>query len=161
METNAEHAQAKNHSVSSLETHLGYWLRRVSNQVSGKFARALQIRQLSVAEWVSLRLIQQNGKLTPAGLAEMVGMTRGAVSKIVEKLEAKGWVGRTANAGDKRSQWLALTRQGKSLVPKLAELADKNDEHFFKCLEKVEQAALRRLLQKLTDFHRFRKVSVE
>ncbi len=121
----------------------------------------MQIRQLSVAEWVALRLIQQNGKLAPAGLAEMVGMTRGAVSKIVEKLEAKGWVGRTANAGDKRSQWLALTRRGTFLVPKLAELADKNDESFFRCLEKAEQAALRRLLQKLTDFHRFREVPVK
>lgn len=35
---------------AGLERHLGYWLRRVSNQVSGAFARALQERGLSVAE---------------------------------------------------------------------------------------------------------------
>jgi len=35
---------------SALEVHFGYWLRRVSNHVSGTFAKALQERQVSVAE---------------------------------------------------------------------------------------------------------------
>jgi hypothetical protein len=34
---------------SALEAHLGYWLRRVSNHVSGAFARAQEARHVSVA----------------------------------------------------------------------------------------------------------------
>jgi DNA-binding MarR family transcriptional regulator len=161
MDTNPRQACVNKGSASSLETHLGYWLRRVSNQVSGEFARALQTRQVSVAEWVALRLIQQDEQLMPAQLADTVGMTRGAVSKVVEKLEAKGWVGRGTNQKDKRAHWLSLTRQGKLLVPKLAALADKNDEYFFACLDEGEKIALRRCLQTLSDFHCVRDVPME
>jgi DNA-binding MarR family transcriptional regulator len=161
METIAKHFHKNAGPLSGLEVHLGYWLRRVSNHVSAEFARALQARQVSVAEWVALRLIQQQQKLTPAQLADLVGMTRGAISKVVEKLEGKGWIVRSSNVDDNRSQWLSLTRQGRILLPKLAKLADKNDEHFFGCLDKEEHATLRHLLQKLTDFHRFFEVPVE
>jgi len=148
-------------SVSSHEAHLGYGLRRVSNQVSGEFARALQTQQVSVAECVALRLVQQNEKLRPAQLADMLGTTRGgAVSKIVEKLESKRWMGRSASAEDNRPKWFSLTRRGKPLLPEFAALADKNDEYFFGCLDKAERAELRRLLQKLVDFHRSCKVPV-
>jgi hypothetical protein len=49
--------------LSGLEDHLGYRLRHVSGHVSGAFARALQARGVSVAEWVALRQVM----LTPAG----------------------------------------------------------------------------------------------
>jgi len=43
--------------LPGLEDHLGNWLRLVSNRASGGFARALQERQMPVAEWVALRPI--------------------------------------------------------------------------------------------------------
>ena len=48
-------------STPRLEKHLGYWLRRVSNAVSGEFARALQEKQISVAEWVLLSVLSERG----------------------------------------------------------------------------------------------------
>jgi hypothetical protein len=75
--------------ITQLEDHLGYWLRRVSNAVSGAFARALQEKQTSVAEWVLLREVHERGQTAPGELAESLGLTRGAVSKIVDKLDAK------------------------------------------------------------------------
>jgi hypothetical protein len=42
-------------AVASLESHLGYWLRAVSNQVSGAFAARVETLGVSVAEWVVLR----------------------------------------------------------------------------------------------------------
>ena len=161
MEINIPRTSNSKDDLPALEAHLGYWLRRVSNHVSGAFARALQGQQISVAEWVALRLIWQQERVTPANLSEMIGMTRGAISKIVEKLETKGLATRMDNPEDSRSQWVSLTRRGRSLVPKLADLADKNDEHFFGCLNKPERATLRRLLEKLTDVHRFRDVPTE
>jgi DNA-binding MarR family transcriptional regulator len=114
-----------------------------------------------VAAWVALRLLHGEGKRTPGDLAALMGMTRGAVSKIVDKLEAKALVTRTQSPEDNRVQWLSLTRSGQRLVPKLAALADRNDAHFFGCLNADEQTALRKLLEKLTDFHRLGEVPVD
>ncbi len=140
-------------SLPTLDVHLGYWLYRVANQVSGALARALHAEQVSVAEWVVLRLLHGQYKKTPGELASLTGLTRGAVSKVLDKLEGKALVVRAENPDDNRVQWLSLTRNGQRLVPKLAALADRNDQHFFGCLKAAEQAALRRLLEKLTDFH--------
>ena len=59
-------------AISALEDHLGYWLRYVSNHVSGAFAQALQERQVSVAEWVALRHIYSRERITPGELAELL-----------------------------------------------------------------------------------------
>lgn len=144
--------------IPNLENHLGYWLRRVSNAVSGAFSRALQEKQTSVAEWVLLRELHKRQQSTPGDLADLLGLTRGAVSKIVDKLEAKGWVQADMKANDSRSRLLSLTRQGRRNLPVLAKIADRNDAHFFDCLDAKEQGVLRELLTRLADQHRIHDV---
>ena len=148
-------------SISGLESHLGYWLRRVSNTVSGEFARSLYTRQTSVAEWVLLRRLHEREQATPGELAEALTMTRGAISKIIDKLQAKGWIRSRVNPEDNRGQLLSLTPVGRRKLPELAEIADQNDEHFFACLDAGERAALKRLLSKLAEHHQIRDVPVE
>src|SRR5271156_6921317 len=96
--------------MPDLESHLGYQLRRVSNAVSGGFSRALHEKQTSVAEWVLLRELHERGQTAPGELADSLGLTRGAVSKIVDKLDAKGWIQTEAKKGDSRFRLLSLTR---------------------------------------------------
>ena len=157
METTTRDAQ----QVPQLESHLGYWLRRVSNAVSGSFARALQEKQTSVAEWVLLRELHERGQTAPGELADSLGLTRGAVSKIVDKLDAKGWVQTEAKEGDSRFRLLSLTRAGRRSLPVLAEIADQNDARYFDCLSAREKRTLRELLVKLTEHNRIRDIPTE
>ena len=147
--------------MSGLEMHLGFWLRRVSNAVSGAFSRALQEKQASVAEWVLLRELFERGQSTPGDLAEVSGLTRGAVSKIIDKLEAKGWIQADAKEGDGRFRLLSLTSEGRRNLPVLAKVADTNDARFFGCLEQAEKKALRELLTKVADHNRIHDVPTE
>lgn len=147
--------------MPDLETHLGYWLRRVSNHVSGAFARALQARHTSVAEWVVMCHVQARPGITSGEIAEKLRLTRGGVSKIIDKLEAKRWIVRSTNAKDGRVQLLSPTRQGSRILPQLAEIANQNDREFFEGLDAGERATLRRLLGKLVAFHQIREVPIE
>ena len=144
-----------------LEGQLGYWLRRISNAVSGTFARALQEKQTSVAEWVILRELHERGQTAPGELADSLGLTRGAVSKIVDKLDAKGWIQTEAKEGDSRFRLLSLTRTGRRSLPVLAEIADQNDARYFDCLSATEKSTLRELLAKLTEHNRIHDVPTE
>ena len=137
-------------ATSPLEVHLGYWLRRVSNHVSGAFAKALQERQASVAEWVVLNHVDEHPEIRPADLAETIGLTRGAISKVLDKLEKRRWLARKTLEEDNRGQLLFLTRQGRRILPELQEIADCNDQTFFDCLTAKEKAMLGLLLRKLT-----------
>jgi DNA-binding MarR family transcriptional regulator len=147
--------------TATLQTHLGYWLRLVSNQVSAGFARGLQARELSVAEWVALKQIEGASAVTPAQVAAATGMTRGAISKVLDKLEERRWLARSLSISDNRVQHLALTARARHALPELTAIANQNDEHFFHVLDGAEQALLRGLLQKLAAAHHLHTVPVD
>jgi len=151
----------KQRSGPDLELHLGYWLRRVSNHVSGEFARRLQTQRTSVAEWVVLCQVQQRPGITAGELAEALALTRGAVSKVIDKLEAKNWITGSTKPEDNRVRLFSLTRRGSRVLPELAEIADRNDQTFFDVLKADERATLRRLLSKLVDLHHIGAVPIE
>lgn len=132
-----------------MQEHLGYWLRLVSNAVSQGFARKVEAKGVTVAEWVILRFLFDVEQIAPSQLAERMGMTKGAISKLADRLIEKGLIEREANLQDKRGQMLALKRTGRQLVPKLADLADKNDADFFSALTRDERRQLETLLRKI------------
>ncbi len=139
--------------VSNLQTHLGYWLRSVSNAVSQGFARRVEAEGVTVAEWVFLRVLYEGEGIAPSLLAERMGMTKGAISKLADRLLEKGHIERQANAQDGRAHTLSLTPAARTLVPRLAALADRNDAEFFGGLTGPEQRQLRALLQKIALQH--------
>jgi len=147
--------------VSHLESHLGFWLRFVSNHVSGRFARLMEENGVSVSEWVALRQLYDAGETSAAQLMDALGMTKGAVSKIVTRLEQKGMAQREGSAADGRAQVIVLTRSGSVLVPKLAALADENDELFFSALNGQQRRALMQMMQQLVRAHELKQVPVE
>lgn len=134
---------------SKLDAHLGYWLRMVSNAVSHSFARKVEREGVTVAEWVFLRALYDAGPVAPSQLAEGMGMTRGTISRLADRLVEKSLVERQANPDDKRAHTLALKPAGRALVPRLAELADSNDAAFFGMLTTDERLRLARLLRKI------------
>jgi DNA-binding MarR family transcriptional regulator len=117
--------------TSALTDHAGYWLRYVSNHVSHAFTRKVETQGVTVAEWVLLREMLDAGAANPSLLADKLGMTRGAVSKLVSRLCRKELAERASSDGDRRYQTVKLTAAGKRLVPVLAQLADENDREFF------------------------------
>ena len=133
--------------VSNLNAHLGYWLRYVSNHVSQAFARKVEACGVTVAEWVVLRELYDVDTAAPIRIAEQIGMTRGAITKLADRLLAKGLIQRRDNPKDGRSQLLNLSDEGRALVPDLARLADQNDAEFFDHLSPDERAAIERLLR--------------
>src|SRR5277367_5902504 len=134
--------KARDLTVSDLKKHLGFWLRFVSNHVSHAFARKLLDSGVTVAEWVVMREMFDDEQTSPGLLAERIGMTRGGVSKLVDRLVSKELITRRERSDDRRFQSIALTAAGRRLIPQLASLADQNDEEFFRPISAGERAAL-------------------
>ncbi len=145
---------------SNLDAHLGYWLRFVSNHVSHAFSRRLLAGGTTVAEWVMLREVFEHESVVPSVLADRLGMSRGAVSKLADRLREKGLIKRTPDARDRRSHRLALTTAGEELVPELAKLADENDEEFFGHLEEADRKTLERIMKEIVRRHELRAVPI-
>jgi DNA-binding MarR family transcriptional regulator len=146
---------------SSLDAHLGFWLRFVSNHVSYAFKRKVEAHGVTVAEWIVLRQSLTIGACSPSRLAEELGMTRGAISKLVERLVGKKLVSRTSGQVDRRYQAIALTAAGRRLVPVLAALADRNDVEFFGHLAAEQWTGLADLLKDIVRRHGLKDVPIE
>jgi DNA-binding MarR family transcriptional regulator len=136
---------AKRVPISGLEDHLGYRLRYVSNHVSHAFSVKLATRDVTVVEWVMLRELYDEA-MAPSALADRLGMTRGAISKLADRLLAKALLTRASGKVDRRYQEIALTEEGRALVPQLSALADQNDTEFFGHLAPDDRATVRRLM---------------
>jgi DNA-binding MarR family transcriptional regulator len=113
---------------------------------------------VTVAEWVIVRELFETGETSPSRLAASSGLTRGAVSKLIDRLLHKDLVSRTESGQDRRFQDVKLTAAGRALVPKLAVLADRNDEEFFSRLSTKEREALVATLEKLVAANKLKKV---
>jgi MarR family transcriptional regulator, lower aerobic nicotinate degradation pathway regulator len=133
--------------VPELAAHLGYWLRGLSNHVSQSFARKLAAKDVTVAEWALMRMLLGGEPEAPSRLAGRMGLTRGAVTKLADRLIAKDLVVRAASPDDGRAQTLALTRRGARLVPDLAALAERNEAECFGHLSAADRRALDRILK--------------
>ncbi|MEO8375227.1 MAG: MarR family transcriptional regulator [Sphingomonas bacterium] len=136
---------------SPLDASLGYWLRSASNQVSHGLSLKLAAREVTAAEWVLLRMIYAHDVGAPKRLARDLGMTKGAISKLVDRLAGKGLASKAPMTSDRRHQDVWLTPAGRALVPELAMLADANDEEYFGHLSIAERGALKAMLRDIVE----------
>ena len=89
------------------------------------------------------------GPASPTLLMPAIGMTKGAVSKIINQLLEKGLVARGIVEEDHRHHAIDLTGKGLALVPEIARIAQAQDEDFFAQLTQRQRATLRTTLEAL------------
>jgi DNA-binding MarR family transcriptional regulator len=135
-------------NISNLEDHIGYWLRCLSNCVHNSFAASLAEHNISVEQWVVLRTLYNLKDIMLSQAAEIIGVDKGSLSRMVERLVKRGLVNR-AEGQNRRSIKLSLTKSGMDLVPKLAKLADSNDERLFRSLTASQKTGLLDMLKNL------------
>lgn len=140
-------------AASGLEDHLGYWLRKLSNRVSLSFAERVERHGVSVANWVVLRVLFDHEALPLKEIVERVGVDQGSLSRMVDRLLARGLVERAENPEDRRAVRISLTPEGRRLVPKLAREADENDRAFFAVLPERKRAELLAAIKALLAVH--------
>ncbi|HWF97800.1 MAG TPA: MarR family winged helix-turn-helix transcriptional regulator [Steroidobacteraceae bacterium] len=127
--------------MSRLDTHVGYWIRCASSQVSHALSRKLERKGVTLAEWIVLRELYE-GARRPSALAHALGLTRGTISKLAARLVANLMITQQASGADGRAQMLALTDLGRTTVRVLAVLVDDNEEEFFGDLEPGTRALI-------------------
>lgn len=138
-------------STNGLRDHLGYWLRRLSDEVHGRFERELAGHDVTVAQWTVLVTVHRGDASTTREAARHINIDAGAVSRLVDRLVAKGLMAREPDPASRRSLRLVLTPAGRDLVPRLVEIADRNDTHFFGALDPAQRDRLQSWIRELVD----------
>lgn len=157
-----EHSPSKaEHSIGNIDSYLGYWLRFVSNQVTASFQNRLSEKNVTVAEWIALRFLYAYAPCSLTKLADEMGMNKGALSRLTDRMEKRGLIRRNISKHDKRFFSIELTPEGTHLVPQLAKIADENDAFFFDHLSKEESEYLFKFLKAMVNKYGFKSKPVD
>lgn len=106
-------------------------------------------------EWYAILLIlaqSQDGSIRPSDLADEIGLSRSATTRLIDRLEAEGLVERRSCASDRRGTFVVLTARGEEVFMEAGRVHLRGiDEHVGSHLTNDELAQLAGLLGKLAD----------
>ena len=106
-----------------LENHLGYFVRRAQIFVFQDFIRTLAEIGVSPAQYSVLVVIGANRGPSQAEVAELLGIERARLVRMLDHLEKRGLTQRLPAANDRRSHALHLTPAGQKLLKRAKALA--------------------------------------
>jgi DNA-binding MarR family transcriptional regulator len=114
-------------SLGALDGHLGYFLRRVQVWVFQDFIRTLSSLDLRPAQYSVLSVIAANHGLSQADVAQLLGIERARLVRLLDRLEKRGLTQRLASPIDRRSHALQLTPAGQALLKRARVLAQAHE----------------------------------
>ena len=134
-----------------LKTFLPYRLNVLASQVSEALARIYEARHgISIPEWRVLATLGQTGESTATAISDHARMHKTKVSRAVGDLVGRGFVGRRANAADKREAILTLTARGQAVYDDLVPHARTFSDALEAALTAADREALDGILTRLT-----------
>lgn len=100
----------------SAEESIGYLLRTTVSTLMRAAETAMRPHGLTSVQWAPLMIISRGGNPTAASLARDLNTDTGAMTRMLDRLEAKGLLIRTRSSTDRRVVELTLTEQGRELT---------------------------------------------
>jgi len=89
---------------------------RTSEAMQRVATRSMRNAGLGFSDFAMLEALLHLGPLTPSALAEKTGLTSGSITAALDRLEARGLIGRGANPADQRSRIVELSDAGRALI---------------------------------------------
>ena len=101
------------------EQSVGYLMRKVLTSILTQADTQLAAHDLTYVQWLPLyKLVMEEGN-TLAGMARDLGIDPGALTRSLDRLEAKGLVRRERSTEDRRVVHLVLTDEGRLVAQKV------------------------------------------
>ena len=107
------------------EQSVGYWIKQAYQSVQRNLDGAMQELDLTGMQWGPLWLIASCGADNVAACAREAGMDAGAMTRMLDRLEAKGLIERERSTQDRRVVHLRLTPRGEEVASRIPHLLAK------------------------------------
>ncbi|WP_299693912.1 MarR family transcriptional regulator [uncultured Tateyamaria sp.] len=134
----------------NLEQFLPYLLNQAAEASSLAFQQVYKDRYGMLRnEWRVLFHLGMYGQMTAREIAARAQLHKTKISRAVAKLEARRFLTRTRDGGDRRVEHLALTAVGQAAFNDLRQVAERYDRALVADLAPQEAAHLRALLAQL------------
>ena len=94
-----------------LSRNFGFILNDVARLLRTAFDRRVKSLGLTRSQWWVLNHLFRNDGVTQSELADILEVEKATLGRLLDRLEAKGWVRRESHAGDRRAKRVFLTEE--------------------------------------------------
>jgi MarR family transcriptional regulator, lower aerobic nicotinate degradation pathway regulator len=130
-----------------------FLLKRLGWAVKERSYAALESVALNPQHHAILSLLDEGTRETQATIADALGYDRSHLVGLLDELEAKGFIDRRRDPGDRRRHLVSLTPTGKEALGELRAIAKHVEKEFLSPLDPEERRTLHGLLAKLASYH--------
>jgi DNA-binding MarR family transcriptional regulator len=128
---------------------LGVLAHRLTRAIADAEAPILAVHGLAMWDYVVLTALGSGPAPTQAQLAGVTGRDQTRLIPILERLEARGFVGRTPDPGDRRRRVVTLTADGREVLAACRAAIRALENRLLEGLDAGDRAPFVRALQRL------------
>lgn len=132
-----------------LQDRLGFKLSRLSRLMQVRLDTELARHDLSRLKWCVLSGVELERHDSPSELANHIGITRPAVSRLLKAMIGDGLIERSLTEEDGRSRKINVTALGRQKVAACWPFVEQNQQYFLNKLTSEQRDALNQALHDL------------
>jgi MarR family transcriptional regulator, transcriptional regulator for hemolysin len=129
--------------------NFGFLVKDVSRRYAERFERRARGIPLTLPQCKVLVRLEKNQGVSQARLAELAEIEPMTMVRILDRMEAEGWLERRADPSDRRARCLYLTTKAKPLLAHIWRLVDLARAEAFTGFTKAERVAFLDLLERI------------
>ena len=107
----------------NFQDSLGYLVKRTQRLMHDRIEAAFASQRITFQQWVVLMHLRDGVATTTVGLCQELRHDSGAMTRLIDQLEERGFIGRRRQEADRRIVDLELTPAGRKMVDSLIPLA--------------------------------------
>jgi len=131
------------------EQGFGFVLHDIARLLRKRFDQRARVLGLSRAQWQVLAHLHRHEGINQRGLAEILEIESVTLGRLVDRLEAAGWIERRADPGDRRARRLFTTAKVAPVLERMWALGAVTREEALAGLDPAEREALLSALEKI------------
>jgi DNA-binding MarR family transcriptional regulator len=136
-----------------VDDYLPALLAQASHLISGEFHRIVRSKGFTVSEWRVLATLAGGEPISIGRLAEITVTKQPTVTRVLDRMEARGQVRRLAHEADRRVTLVGITPAGSRLVAGLIKLAREHERRVLEPFGLQRAAELKATLKQMIEQH--------
>ena len=135
--------------MPNTDDFIGVVIADVARLLRTAFDRRVRRLGITRAQWLVLTRLHRHPGASQSELADMMEVERASAGRMIDRLEANGWVERRAQDGDRRVKRVYLTAEAERVHRRIWRVAEETVEDALADLSAREAAQLRALLTRV------------
>jgi DNA-binding MarR family transcriptional regulator len=131
------------------ENYIGYSITDVGRLLRTVFERRVRAVGLTRAQWLVIARVHRRPGLSQSEVADLLEIEKASAGRLIDRMEAKGWLRRHADASDRRVNRLHLTPEANRLHAAIWPVAESTVDDALGDLTAKERRALTGLMTRV------------